>query len=166
MDVLKRYSLVFLLSLLSCFFCLDSLIFWHGLASLNLVISTQHHYSAQIDFDIHEFKLFFFSRYALRYHHVFGIKWKKRKCPWKWSKLYNLITTWQWRYLTDKTGFFLLGHTVYKHWKYRHKQNKEHVAIKIFFWSEDNFWTLKPMDSFDMWWKSNEMIFLHWIIIL
>ena len=33
----ERHSLVFLLSLLSCFFCLDSL-FWHGLASLNLVI--------------------------------------------------------------------------------------------------------------------------------
>ena len=25
---------------------------------------------------------------------------------------------------------------------------------------------LKPMDSFGMWWKSNEIIFLHWIIIL
>lgn len=33
----ERHSLVFLLSLLSCFFCLDSLC-WHGLASLNLVI--------------------------------------------------------------------------------------------------------------------------------
>ena len=76
----KRHSLAFLLSLLTCFFCLDSL-FWHGLASLNLVISTQHHYSAQIDFDMHEFKLFLFIQ-SLRYHHVFGIKWKKRKCPW------------------------------------------------------------------------------------
>ena len=78
-DVLKRHSLPFLLSLLSCFFCLDSL-FWHGLASLNLVISTQHHYSAQIDFDMHEFKLLLFS-HALKYH-VFGIKWKKRKWTW------------------------------------------------------------------------------------
>ena len=77
-DVLKRHSLAFLLSLLSGFFCLDSL-FWHGLASLNLVISTQHH-SVQIDFDMYEFKLFLFI-HALRYH-VFGIKWKKRKCPW------------------------------------------------------------------------------------
>ena len=25
---------------------------------------------------------------------------------------------------------------------------------------------LKPMDSFGMWWKSNEFMFLHWIIIL
>ena len=25
---------------------------------------------------------------------------------------------------------------------------------------------LKPMDSFGMWWKSNEIIFLHWIINL
>ena len=25
---------------------------------------------------------------------------------------------------------------------------------------------LKPMDSFGMWWKSNEIMFLHWIIIL
>ena len=49
--------------------------------SLNLVISAQHHYSAQIDFDMHEFKSFLFS-HALRYHHVFGIKGKKRKCPW------------------------------------------------------------------------------------
>ena len=79
-DVLKRHSLAFLLSLLSCFFCLDSL-FWHGLASLNLVISTQRHYSAQIVFDMHEFNLFPFI-HALRYHYVFGIKWKKRKCPW------------------------------------------------------------------------------------
>ena len=68
---MKRHSLAFLFSLLSGFFCLDSL-FWHGLASLNLVISTQHHYSAQIDFDMHEFKLFLFI-YALRYHHVFAI---------------------------------------------------------------------------------------------
>ena len=78
-DVLKRNSLAFLLSLLSCFFCLDSL-FWHGLASLNLVISTQHHQSAQIDFDMREFKLFLFS-HALRYHHVFGIKIKEEKMP-------------------------------------------------------------------------------------
>ena len=28
------------------------------------------------------------------------------------------------------------------------------------------FALLKPMDSFGMWWKSNEIIFLHWIIIL
>ena len=55
--VLKRHSLASVLSLLSCFFCLDSL-FWHGLASLNLVISTQHHYSAQMDFGMHQFKLF------------------------------------------------------------------------------------------------------------
>ena len=55
--VLKRHSLAFILSLLSCFFCLDSLL-WHGLASLNLVISTQHCYSAQINFDMHKFKLF------------------------------------------------------------------------------------------------------------
>ena len=42
---------------------------------------TQHHYSAQIVFDMHEFKLFPFI-HALRYHYVFGIKWKKRKCSW------------------------------------------------------------------------------------
>ena len=44
--LMKRHSLAFLLSLLSC---------------LILVISTQHHYSAQIDYDMHEFKLFRFS---------------------------------------------------------------------------------------------------------
>ena len=43
--------------------------------------TTQHHYSAQIVFDMHEFKLFPFI-HALRYHYVFGIKWKKRKCSW------------------------------------------------------------------------------------
>ena len=81
----ERHSLVFLLSLLSCFFCLDS-IFWHGLASLNLAISTQHklhNYSAQIVFDMHEFELFLFI-HALIYHYVFGIKWKRRKCSWQW----------------------------------------------------------------------------------
>ena len=77
-DVLKRHSMAFVLSLLSCFFCLDSL-FWHGLVCT--WSSTQHHYSAKIAFDMHEFKLFLFS-HASRYHHVFGIKWKKRKCPW------------------------------------------------------------------------------------
>ena len=87
--MLKRHSLAFRLSLLSCSFCLDSS-FWHGLASLNLVISTQHHYSAEIDFDMHEFKLFFFI-HALRYHHVFGIKWKKRKCPW-WRSIIVWLT--------------------------------------------------------------------------
>lgn len=76
---LKRHSLAFLLSLLSRFFCLDSL-FWHGLTSLNLVISTQHPYSAQIVFDMHEFKLLLFI-HALGYY-VFGIKCKKRKCSW------------------------------------------------------------------------------------
>ena len=91
--VLKRHSLAFLLSLLSCSFCLDSS-FWHGLASLNLVISTQHHYSAQIDFDMHEFNLFFFI-HALRYHHVFDIKWKKRKCPWWRSIIVWLNLAWQ-----------------------------------------------------------------------
>ena len=75
----KTFISIFL-SLWSCFFCLDSL-FWHGLASLYLVISTKHHYSAQIDFNMHEFKLLIFS-HALRCHHVFGIKWMKRKCPW------------------------------------------------------------------------------------
>ena len=34
---------------------------------------TQHHYSAQIVFDMHVFKLFPFI-HALRYHYVFGIK--------------------------------------------------------------------------------------------
>ena len=73
----KDILLAFLLSLLSCFFLPRLLIFWHGAASLNLVISTQHYYSAQIDFGMHEFELFLFS-HALWYHHVFGIKWKKR----------------------------------------------------------------------------------------
>ena len=98
MDVLKRHSLAFLLSLLSCFFCLDSL-FWHGLASLNFVISTQHHYSAQVDFDMHECELFLFS-HAFEYYHVFGIKWKKRKENALDNEEYIvwLKLAWQWRY--------------------------------------------------------------------
>ena len=104
--MLKRHSLAFPLSLLSCFFCLDSL-FWHGLAGLNLVISTQHHYSAQIDFDLHEFKLFLFS-HAWRYCHVFGIKWKE-KMPLIMKHIVWLKLAWQWRYLTDKTGFLFIG---------------------------------------------------------
>ena len=91
--MLKRYSFAFLLSLLSCFFCLDFL-FGHGLASLNLVISTQHHYSAQIDFDMHEFKLFLFSN-ALRYRHVFGIKMKEEKVPLIMKHIVRLNRVWQ-----------------------------------------------------------------------
>ena len=83
----KKHSLAFLLSLLWGFFWLDSL-FWHRLPSLNLV-TTQHYYSAQIDFDMHEFKLFLFS-HALKHHHV----------------------AWHWRYiLLIKRVSFLLGHT-------------------------------------------------------
>ena len=39
---------------------------------------TQHHYSAQIVLDMHEFKWFPFI-HALRYHYVFGIKMKEEK---------------------------------------------------------------------------------------
>ena len=108
--MLKRHSLAFLLSLLSCFFCLDSL-FWHGLANLNLVISTQHRYSAQIVFDMHEFKLFPFI-HALRYHHVFGIKWKKRNCSWKWSIQFVSSLRGNEDISLIKRVSFLLGRTV------------------------------------------------------
>ena len=36
----------------------------------------------------------------------------------------------------------------------------------VYTFSDVSTWQLKPMDSFGMWWKSNEIIFLHWIIIL
>ena len=78
-DVLKRHSLAFLLSLLSCFFCLDSL-FWHGLASLNLVIYIN---SSPLFYFWHAWNLnCSFSVMPWEHRHVFGIKWKKRKCPW------------------------------------------------------------------------------------
>ena len=108
--MLNRHSLAFLLFLSSCFFCLDSS-FWHGLASLNLVISTQHHYSAQLDFDMHEFKLFLFSN-ALRYRHVFGIKWKKGKCPWTWSRKFEENLGGNENISLIKRVSFFLGHTV------------------------------------------------------
>ena len=48
------------------------------------------------------------------------------------------------------------------------KDNLESESLAITFGQVllDYFTTLKPMDSFGMWWKSNEIIFLHWIIIL
>ena len=105
--MLKRHSLAFLLSLLSCFFCLDSL-FWHGLASLNLVISTQHHYSAQIDFDMHEFKLVL----SVRHWGIIMCLISNERREYAldneayvvWLKL-----AWQWRYLTDEMGFLFSG---------------------------------------------------------
>ena len=94
------------------------------IAGLNLVISTQHHYSAQIDFDMHEFKLLHYSAQinfdmhefelllfsnALRYYHVFGIKWKNRKMPLIMKHIVWLNPAWQWRYRTDETGFLFIG---------------------------------------------------------
>ena len=77
-DVLKRFSLAFLLSLLSCFFCLDSL-FWHGLATLNLVISTQHHYPAQIDLTCMTLN---YSFSVMHWDIIMCLVSNERKCPW------------------------------------------------------------------------------------
>ena len=100
-DVLKRHSLAFLLSRLSCFFCLDSL-FWHGLASLNLVISTQHHYSAQIVFDMHEFTC------SLSFMHwdiiICLVSNERRENALIMKHIVWLNLAWQWRYLTHKSG--------------------------------------------------------------
>ena len=57
------------------------------LAGLTLVISTQHHYSAQIYFDMHEFKLFHFS------HALISCVWyqmKEEKIP-LYNEAYSLI---------------------------------------------------------------------------
>ena len=62
-------------------FLLLRLLILTWISEFELGHSTQHHYSAQIVFDMHEFKLFPFI-HALRYHYVFGIKWKKKKCSW------------------------------------------------------------------------------------
>ena len=69
---------------------------WISESELGHII--QHNYSAQIFFDMHEFN-------ALRYHYVFGIKWKTENMLliMKHAVCFNLA--WQWRYLTDKTGF-------------------------------------------------------------
>ena len=107
MDVLKRHSLAFLLSLLSCFFCLDSF-FWHGLARLNLVISTQHHYSAQIDFDMHEFELFLFS-HALRYHQTcVWYQMKEEKMPFNLHFWLCQLILWNVNIYCDSTSYILL----------------------------------------------------------
>ena len=33
-------------------------------------------------------------------------------------------------------------------------------------WSDILLWTLKPVDSFGMWWKSNDLFFYYWVIIV
>ena len=97
---------------LSCFLCLDSL-FWHGIASLNLVISTQHHYSAQIDFDMHEPKLFLFS-YALRYHHNVWYQNNERRENALDNEAYGLIQTWvAMKIFHWKNGFPFYWDTLY-----------------------------------------------------
>ena len=73
-------------------------------------------------------------------------------------------------YILFAGGSACIGHTTL---------NKKYSIEYIFFMKEVNHklelglgkgegvlvW-LKPMDSFGMWWKSNEIICLHWIIIL
>ena len=109
-DMLKRHSSAFLLSLLSCFFCLDSL-FWHGLASLNLVISTQHNGTP----------LFCANRFwhawvwIVPFHSYIEIS----LCVWYQMKEEKILLimkhivcfdlAWQRRYLTKKTGFLFCG---------------------------------------------------------
>ena len=106
--VLKRHSLAFLLSLLSCFFCLDSL-FWHGLASLNLVISTQHHYSAQIVFDMHKELYLFHFHSCIEISLCVWYQMREEKLPLIMKHIVCFNLAWQWRYLTDKTGFLYIG---------------------------------------------------------
>ena len=77
---------------------------WMSMCSRSMVISTQHHYSAQIDSDI----LFLFS-HALSYHHVFGYQMKEEKISLIIKYIVWLKLAWQWRYLTDKTGFLFIG---------------------------------------------------------
>ena len=105
--MLNRHSLAFLLFLLSCFFCLDSS-FWHGLASLNLVISTEH-------------PLFCATRFWHAWVQIvpFQSCIEISSCVWyqmkEWKMPLNMthIVRWkpgrQWKYLTDKTGFLFSG---------------------------------------------------------
>ena len=46
-------------------------------------------------------------------------------------------------------------------WQWRGKKDQYNLTYELRLNS-----MLKPMDSFGMWWNSNEIIFLHWIIIL
>ena len=72
------------------------ILFWHGLAILKLVMSTQHHYSAQIDFNMHEFLNLFLFSHALRYHHDIFCVWyqiKEEKMPLFNNEAYSLIKT-------------------------------------------------------------------------
>ena len=52
-------------------------------------------------------------------------------------------------------------------WQYVHIcMNVQHIYITMYqAFKLYPTGVLKPMDSFGMWWKSDEIIFLHWIII-
>ena len=71
MGVLKRHSLAFVSFVM--FLLLRLRILTWISESMNLLISTQHHYSAQFVFDMHEFKLFPFID-ALNIMFVFAVK--------------------------------------------------------------------------------------------
>ena len=106
----KRHSLAFLLFLLSCFFCLDSS-FWHGLASLNLVISWTYNSTP----------LFCATRFWHAWVQIVPVQSciEISSCVWyqmkEWKMPLNMthIVRWkpgrQWKYLTDKTGFLFSG---------------------------------------------------------
>ena len=72
--------------LLSCFFCLGLLIVtWISESEQGGHINSTPWYSAQIVFDMHEFKLLPFIHALTISGYVFGIKWKPEKMLWKWS---------------------------------------------------------------------------------
>ena len=78
------------------------------IASPNLVISTQHCYSAQIDFDMREFNLVLFRHWDIIMCLVSKLM-KEKKMPLITKHKVWLKIARQWRYLTDKKGFLFIG---------------------------------------------------------
>ena len=98
-------------------FLLLRLLILTWISEFELGHSTQHHYSAQIVFDMHEFKLFPFI-HALRYQLCawYQIKEEKMLLIMKHTVCFNQ-SAWQWSYLIDITGFLFIGtHCISEGW--------------------------------------------------
>ena len=77
-----------------------------------LAITTDIHYSVQIDSDMLWFKLFLIS-HAWMHHNMFGIKWKQIKYPKWWAQYhYSCFFFDENKFLRNRVSF-ILGRTVY-----------------------------------------------------
>ena len=76
-----------------------------------LAITTDIHYSVQIDSDVLWFKLFLIS-HAWMHHNMFGIKWKQIKYPKWWAQYhYSCFFFDENKFLRNRVSF-ILGRTV------------------------------------------------------